>query len=103
MPPVFHRYYVFVGWMLDRAEKFPKNARFTFGQTLTNTLLGILGKIVRAAYGWRKRENLERRQRRFVTAAACTTIPPSSIRHSAVPVPSIWSSGGTTITAGTDV
>ncbi len=23
MPPVFHRFYVLTGWLLDRVEKFP--------------------------------------------------------------------------------
>ena len=59
MPPVFHRFYVLTGWLLDRVEKFPKNARFTFGQRITDLAIGIVEKIVRAAYGRRRRENLE--------------------------------------------
>lgn len=59
MPPVFHRFYVFSGWLLDRVESFPKNARFTFGQRLTDLALGILEKIVRAAFGRRRSESLE--------------------------------------------
>ena len=59
MPPVFHRFYVLTGWLLDRVEKYPKNARFTFGQRITDTALGIIEKIVRAAYGRRRNDNLE--------------------------------------------
>jgi hypothetical protein len=59
MPPVFHRLYTLTGWFLDRIEKFPKNARFTFGQRLTDRLLGVIERIVRAAYGVRRKENLE--------------------------------------------
>jgi hypothetical protein len=59
MPPVFHRMYVLTGWLLDRVEKFPKSARFTFGERLANTALDVVEKIVRAAYGRRRKENLE--------------------------------------------
>ena len=59
MPPVFHRFYLLTGWLLDRVEKFPKNARFTFGQRITDLALTIVEKIVRAAYGRRRKENLE--------------------------------------------
>jgi len=59
MPPVFHRFYVFTGWLLDRVEKFPKSARFTFGQRLTDLALSIIERIVRAAYGRRRTENME--------------------------------------------
>ena len=59
MPPVFHRFYVLAGWLLDRVEKYPKNARFTFGQRLTDLALDTIEKLVRAAYGRRRSENLE--------------------------------------------
>lgn len=59
MPPVFHRFYILTGWLLDRVEGFPKNARFTFGQRITDLSLQITEKIVRAAYGRRRADNLE--------------------------------------------
>jgi four helix bundle protein len=59
MPPVFHRFYVLTGWLLDRVEKLPKSVRFTFGQRITDTALDIVEKIVRAAYGRRRSDNLE--------------------------------------------
>lgn len=59
MPPVFQRFYVLTGWLLDRVEKFPKNARFTFGQRLSDIALSVIERIVRAAYGRRRKENLE--------------------------------------------
>jgi hypothetical protein len=59
MPPVFHRFYVLTGWLLERVEKFPKNARFTFGQRLTDLALDIMERLVRAAYGRRRADNLE--------------------------------------------
>lgn len=59
MPPVFQRFYLLAGWLLDRIGKFPKDARFTFGQRMTDVCLGILEKFVRAAYGRRRKENLE--------------------------------------------
>jgi len=59
MPPVFQRFYLLTGWLLDRVEKFPKSARFTFGQRLSDTALDIVEKLVRAAYGRRRKDNLE--------------------------------------------
>lgn len=59
MPPVFHRFYVLTGWLLDRVEAFPKSARFTFGQRITDLTLHIIEKIVRAAYGRRRADNLD--------------------------------------------
>jgi hypothetical protein len=59
MPPVFHRFYLLSGWLMERVESFPKNARFTFGQRITDLTLQIIEKIVRAAYGRRRAEHLE--------------------------------------------
>ena len=59
LPPVFQRFYLFAGWVLDRVEKFPKSARFTFGQRMTDLTLGILENLVRAAYGRRRTDSLE--------------------------------------------
>jgi hypothetical protein len=59
LPPVFHRFYLLTGWLLDRVAKFPKDARFTFGQHVTQLCLRIIEQLVRAAYGRRRRENLE--------------------------------------------
>ena len=58
MPPVFHRFYVLTGWILDKVEKYPKNARFSFGERLVRLCLDILESYVRAAYGRSRRENL---------------------------------------------
>ncbi len=58
MPPVFQRFYLLAGWLLDRVEKYPKNARFTFGQRLTDRALAIIEHLVRAAYGRRRADNL---------------------------------------------
>jgi four helix bundle protein len=59
MPPVFHRMYTLVGWLLDRVETFPRNARFTFGEQVSVRCLSVIEKLVRAAYGRRRAENLE--------------------------------------------
>ena len=59
MPPVFHRFYSLTGWLLDRVEKYPKSARFTFGQRICDTAIGVIEAIVRAAYGRRRKENLD--------------------------------------------
>ena len=59
MPPVFQRFYLLTGWLLDRTAKFPKDARFTFGQRMTDQCLGIIEKFVRAAYGRRRKDNLD--------------------------------------------
>ena len=59
MPPVFQRFYLLTGWLLDRIAKFPKDARFTFGQRVTDLCLALIEKFVRAAYGRRRRDSLE--------------------------------------------
>ena len=48
--PVFTRAYDFAGWVLDRTQKFPKSARFTFGQRIDNLALDILEDVVEARY-----------------------------------------------------
>lgn len=49
-PQIFVLWYEFVDWLLDRTEKFPKKARFTFVSRIDNLALDILEQIVEAAY-----------------------------------------------------
>lgn len=51
---LFVKWYDITGWILDRAEKFPKSQRFIFGQRLSNGCLDILESIVKAQYTRRK-------------------------------------------------
>jgi hypothetical protein len=63
--PVFTAYYEFLGWVLDRVEKFPKDQRFIFGQRLANHALDVLELIVQALY---------RKDRRDLLVAANTRL-----------------------------
>ena len=63
--PAFTRFYEIVGWILDRAEKFPKSDRFVFGQRLANHAVDLLEQIVEALYTRDKLELLRRLNRRL--------------------------------------
>lgn len=60
-PPVLLvRWYEVVKWLLERAESFPKNQRFIFGQRVADAALDIMDLLVEAAYRKEKREVLVR-------------------------------------------
>lgn len=56
---IFVRWYDITGWILDRAEKFPRSQRFVFGQRITNLAIDILEGIIRALYSHEKMEILK--------------------------------------------
>ena len=55
---LFVKWYDITGWILDRAEKFPKSQRFIFGQRVSNYCLDILERIVVAQYSRSKAATL---------------------------------------------
>lgn len=60
-PPVLLvRWYEVVKWLLERAESFPKNQRFIFGQRVADAALDSMDLLVEAAYRKEKREVLVR-------------------------------------------
>jgi hypothetical protein len=48
--PLFVRWSKFLSWLLGVTEKFPKRVRFTFSSRLDNLAIGVLERIVEAAY-----------------------------------------------------
>ncbi|MCP5004075.1 MAG: diversity-generating retroelement protein Avd [Planctomycetes bacterium] len=57
--PVFVKWESIVDWVLDRCEKFPKNARFTVSNRIANFTLDVLGLIIDAIYTRKKRPLLD--------------------------------------------
>ncbi len=49
-PVVFARWERFVGWLLDRNEKFPKRVAFTFRTRIDNLALDVFERLVEARY-----------------------------------------------------
>ncbi len=58
--PLFAHWYEFVKWLLDRTEKYPRKARFTFSNRIDNLALDIMEWIVEARYSTGKRDILRR-------------------------------------------
>ncbi len=55
-PSLFVLWYEFLDWLLDRTEKFPKKARFTFTHRIDNLALDFLDDIVEATYSGKSRK-----------------------------------------------
>ena len=49
-PPIYTKYYDFLGWILDRTAKFPKNMRFGIVQKIDGIALRLLEMFVTAIY-----------------------------------------------------
>lgn len=60
VPTVIIEWERFVGWLLDRTEKFPKRATFTFRTRLDNLALDIYERLVEARYARDKASFLQR-------------------------------------------
>ncbi len=58
--PLFEHWYEFVKWLLDKTEKFPRKARFTFSNRIDNLALDIMEWIVDARYSKKKKDTLRR-------------------------------------------
>ncbi len=58
--PLFSHWIKFSEWMLERTEKFPKSARFTFSSRIDNMMLDTLEDIVEARYTRDRRTILRR-------------------------------------------
>jgi len=52
--PLFGHWYEFVKWLLDKTEKYPRKARFTFSNRIDNLALDIMEWIVDARYSRKK-------------------------------------------------
>jgi hypothetical protein len=50
VPIVLSKWYDACKWILEKVDAFPKNQRFIFGTRLADRSLGILEKLVEAAY-----------------------------------------------------
>ncbi|MDP2361494.1 MAG: diversity-generating retroelement protein Avd [bacterium] len=48
--PLFTHWNRFLDWLLDRLERFPKDARFTISQRMANLALDVLEAIIEATY-----------------------------------------------------
>ena len=59
-PPLFVLWYDFSKWLLDKTEKFPKKARFTFSNRIDNLTLDIIEGIIEARYSRQKKDILRR-------------------------------------------
>ena len=49
-PEVFVHWEEFVGWLLDRTERFPKRLRFTLTNRIDNLALDIFESLIAARY-----------------------------------------------------
>lgn len=49
-PAVFAAWEQFIGWLLNRTEKFPKRAAFTFRTRIDNLALDVYERLVEARY-----------------------------------------------------
>ena len=58
-PVLFTRFYAVAGWVVERAESFPKLARFTLGERVIGATMDVLERIVMAQYAKQKRALLE--------------------------------------------
>lgn len=58
--PIFIKWLDFLKWFLDAADKFPKKARFTFTERLTNLALSIIEDLVEARYSRNRMPILKR-------------------------------------------
>ncbi len=58
--PLFGHWYELVKWLLDKTEKFPRKAKFTFSNRVDNLSLDIMEWIVDARYSTKKKEILRR-------------------------------------------
>ena len=54
LPVVLVKWYDYTNWLLDRIDSFPKNQRFIFGQRMADLALGIMEKLIEAAYSKEK-------------------------------------------------
>ena len=52
--PIFVKWMDFVKWLLQTTDGFPKTARFTFSDRLTNLALDIVEDLVEARYSRKK-------------------------------------------------
>ncbi|MDP2361026.1 MAG: diversity-generating retroelement protein Avd [bacterium] len=48
--PLLEHWNRFLDWLLDRLERFPRDARFTISQRMANLALDALEAIIEAAY-----------------------------------------------------
>lgn len=49
-PAVFAAWEQFVGWLLERTEKFPKRVAFTFRTRIDNLALDVYERLIEARY-----------------------------------------------------
>lgn len=59
-PPVFVFWYDFSRWLLEKTEKFPKKARFSFTVRIENLALDIVEGIIEARYSGERKTILRR-------------------------------------------
>jgi four helix bundle protein len=57
--PLFVHWYKTLDWILTTVEKFPKQARFTVGQRLTDNALDIVEHITEAIYAKKRAHILD--------------------------------------------
>lgn len=59
-PTVFVHWERFLGWLLDRTEKFPKRLRFTLTNRIDNLALDVFEQLIEARYSRDRHALLER-------------------------------------------
>ncbi len=87
--PLFVHWYKTLDWILTTVERFPKQARFTIGQRLTDGALDIVEHIVDAIYTKKRahildRINLNLEKQRVICPPASTSTFPKPLTRQAV-------------------
>jgi len=58
--PIFTKWYGILDWILDKAEKYPKNTRYTVASRIVNYALDVQELIIEAVYTKNRKDILQK-------------------------------------------
>ena len=59
MPKVVEVCHALLAWIIPKLDSFPRNRRFTLGERIETGLLGVLEKLITAAYQKQRADSLQ--------------------------------------------